>query len=179
VTTYASTCAPLAVAAVARISREEAAAAIRAVARAFGDPEPTEATPHLVMIRTVMALGLNVQAWRPSGEIHRRAGRYRIEMMEPAPRATPLDELPPDVAAAVLGERQRAALRAGARTAPPPPPRLRVNEWLARFPRGLWLLCPARHVLVARAGRIVAGDPHDRYGGSVLAAADRILEIGA
>jgi len=159
---YAQHCGPRAVAAVANLTPTEAAAALVAISKGYGEPEPTVATEYHVVIRTLMALGLRVESWWPSGELRTGAGLYRKSMMTPWRR---LPREPETVAAA----------REIVDDAAPEAPALTVAEWCRRFPRGTWVLSVSGHVLVASGGRVVEGDPRLEYGDHRLVAVEKIL----
>lgn len=155
---YADSCGPRALGAVLALTRHEAAAALRAVGDALGDPPGRDSTALRTLLEACWALDARVVSFNPAtgkrelGDqnlqaVHRRAARPG--------HGAPVDsrELP------------RGMRLAAWRTGP--------------GARGRWLLVvhpPGRrqHVLALTGGAIVAGDPQGRYGPAELLACYKI-----
>lgn len=190
--TFAAYCAPGAFAAVAGVTREEAAAVLYRLASRTGAPIERYAVSSSVLAVALIARGLALERW--SVVRHRwrreRARQFALRMAEELRAGDrELDERTAHLAAArewyaSQSEDVRTELDA-ARVTRQNRQRARILEalsvggWLSRFPRGTWLLVvhggDVGHVLAARDGAIVAGGEDGKYNDSKLADAWRVV----
>jgi hypothetical protein len=190
--TFAKFCAPGSFAAVAGVTREEAAAVLYRLASRTGAQIERYAVSSAVLAVALAARGLTLERWSvaPRGwraEHSRSFARRMADELRDGDRE--LDERtarrmtarewlaaqPDDVRTALeaAGVTHRDRVRARTLEA------LSVSGWLSRFPRGTWLLTvhggDVGHVLAARDGAIVAGGEDGKYNDSPLVDAWRVV----
>lgn len=153
---YADSCGPRALAAVLALTRHEAAAALRAVGEALGEPPGRDTTSLSLLIEACWALDGRVVSFDPATG-KRQLGDQNLRAVH----------------------RRTSSAGAGA-TSRELPRGMRLDAWRAGpGVRGRWLLVvqpPRRrqHVLALAGGEIVAGDPQGRYGPAELLASYKI-----
>lgn len=187
---FASFCGPGALSAVTGAPRNEAARSLIAWTQRAGYA-PTLATPPMVLAAAVIMRGYRMERWgvaagswrteaaevfstrvwtniRSCGANHHEleGGVRKLQSLRREVRTKPVQQ-------ALDEARELAEKRLKART----PDSYTVRNWLNRRPIGTWVLQVAGHVMVARSGRIIAGDTDDasNYGLENLTDAWRVL----
>lgn len=167
---YSQACGPGAYAALAGITRDQAAGALCRWSQRAGH-SPSISTSRVVLAAALISRGFRLERWAitPGGWRTRTADEFARGIWrtfrEDAAWIETLAERVADYHAHLRSapawmreglERDRAIRRERSDRVWISP--LTVGEWLRRFPIGTWLLHVSRHVIVARAGHIVAGD---------------------
>lgn len=171
---YSHFCGPSAYAVLAGVAQTEAAGALCRWSVRAGWP-PSFHTSPTVLAAALMSKGFRFERWeiRPGGWLVERVDDFQRRIFRRLRGdAQSFDELVAGIeeiyacSAAreancsnsarelMRGFKSVKSIRAAQREIAP----YTVSQWLARFPIGTWVLHVARHVMVQRRGRIIAGD---------------------